>query len=111
MKGSSANTDHLHGPARAIAGIRVVLLERDSDVRLRLQRLLDEEPLFIVSAATDSWLQCEALLDEYAPELLIIGPGQLPAGVTFPQSEFPVMLRLGGACHECRLALGGMECR
>jgi DNA-binding LytR/AlgR family response regulator len=43
--------------------------------------------------------------------LLIIGPGQLPPGVTFAQSEFPVMLRLGGACHECRLALGGMECR
>ncbi len=110
MRGSSANAQSQRGSVGIGGGIRVVLLERDPDVRRKMQQLIDELPSLVVAGSADSWPRCEALLGEYVPELLIAGSNQLPDGVVFSPSGFPLTLRLGASCRECQLAQGGADC-
>lgn len=100
----------LEAPEAAVSCIRVVLLEHDQGAQRRLEQLISDERLFCIVASADSWHHCEALLDEFAPELLISGAGLLPPNMAVPQGGFPIILQLGEKCSECPLAIGSPEC-
>ena len=79
--------------------IRIVLLESDTDVKHRLQMIISDAASCVTVASADTWNQCERLLEEYAPELLVVGASQLPSGLSFEPLGFPVVVRLGDVSH------------
>ena len=111
MRSSEGNAQVSDGPAGMLRGIRVVLLERDPDVRLRLHKFINDEPSFVVAGWAASWPECAPLMQEYLPELLVAGPDHLPVEVAFPDQGFPLVLRLRGACRQCQLAVGWASCQ
>jgi len=74
--------------------IRIVLLEENVAVQRRLQAIIAEDPAYVVVACADSWEQCEPLIGEHVPELLIASAALLPRGFSFEPSGFPLVLRL-----------------
>jgi LytTr DNA-binding domain len=73
--------------------IRIVLLEDNLAVRRRLQDVIAEDPAFVVVGYAELWDQCEPLLEEHLPELLIARAALLPPGVDFEASGLPIVLR------------------
>lgn len=84
---------------REAGSVRVVLLETDPNIKRKLQMVIEEDQTYAVVASTDSWIECESLLEQYVPELLVAGSGQIPAGFMFETSGFPVVLHLGTESH------------
>ncbi len=72
--------------------IRIVLLEDNLALRRRLQDVIAEDPAFVVVGYADSWDQCEPLLEEHLPELLIARAALLPPEVNFEASGLPIVL-------------------
>jgi len=110
MNFASGKSRRLEVPDAAVSCIRVVVIEHDQEAQNRLEHLISSERPFCVVASAASWRQCEALLDEFAPELLIAGAGQLPPNLTFSQGGFPIILQLGDECRECQMSVGSAEC-
>lgn len=103
---SAANYQLCHG--REAASIRVVLLETNSDVKRRLQMIIEEDQAYVVVAWADSWSECESLLEQYVPELLIVGAGQMPIGLSFETSAFPLVIRLRDENNSDQCGAGGV---
>jgi hypothetical protein len=85
-----------HQPCRVRRGegnIRIVLLENNFALRGRLQDVIAEDPAFAVVGYADMWDQCEPLLEEHLPELLIARATLLPPGVDFEAPGLPIVLR------------------
>jgi hypothetical protein len=77
---------------RGEGNIRIVLLEDDLDLRRILQAVIDEDPAFVVVGNAESWDQCEPLLAEHLPELLIASATLLPLGINLEVSGLPLVL-------------------
>ncbi|MGC2112656.1 MAG: LytTR family transcriptional regulator DNA-binding domain-containing protein [Candidatus Korobacteraceae bacterium] len=80
-----------------LGGIRVVLCDPDGDTRTQLRSFLDQDPLLRLVGETVSWAQCELVLEELAPELLIVRAELLPADWTHrnvPNAFLPVVIEL-----------------
>jgi len=77
-------------------GMRIVLFEQDAAIRAKLRATIDEDHSFVLEGESQSWVECEALLDRFVPELLIARLTQLPQ--QFPESlsdsSFPVLVGL-----------------
>ncbi len=79
-------------------GMRVVLFEQDAAIRGKVRAALDEDHGFVFAGESQAWLECEALLDRFVPELLIAHLTQLPRQFVESLSEslFPVLVGLQG---------------
>jgi len=60
------------------AGIRIVLCEPDSVVRLRLRSVIELDPTLSVVAEPCNWRECEKSLEDFVPELLIARSETIP---------------------------------
>ncbi len=82
------------------AGIRVVLLEGDEEVRNQFRTAIRQEPIFRLAGEAQDWNHCAYLLEETVPELLIarlqsISPAWWSG--TPNDSCFPLVLGLGAS--------------
>jgi hypothetical protein len=84
----------LSGSRSKSGRIRVVLLEHDPDVKRKLLIMIGDDPSYVAVASADSWDECEPLLEEHNPELLVADADQIPARLRFEASEFPLVVRL-----------------
>ena len=84
---------------RVMGSIRVVLLEGNPDVKRKLQLIIAEDPAYAVTGSADSWDDCNRLLEEHVPELLICAVGLIPPGQNFAGAEFPLVIRLTDINH------------
>ena len=77
-------------------GMRVVLLDRDVAVRGKVRAAINEDHGFVLVGETQQWLECEAMLDCYVPELLIASLIQVPAKFLerLSETESPVLVGL-----------------
>jgi two-component system, LytTR family, response regulator len=77
-------------------GMRIVLFDQDAAIRAKLRATIDEDHSFVLEGESQSWVECETLLDRFVPELLIARVTQLPR--QFPEnladSPFPVLVGL-----------------
>lgn len=64
--------------AAILSGIRVILCEPDGDTRRQLRSLIDMDSVLRVAAETTSWAECEAAMEELAPELVIARAELIP---------------------------------
>jgi len=94
---TSEHADLRTGMSQSCRGaMRVVLLEPDLDYRHQLRRALDGSREFRLVGETTLWQECQRLLDDQAPELLIVRSSCVPhGGMTFLSgAEFPVVVTL-----------------
>ena len=82
-------------------GMRVVLLDRDVAVRAKVRAAINEDHGFVLAGESQQWLECEAMLDRYVPELLIASLIQVPAKFLerLSETEFPVLVGLQEEDH------------
>jgi two-component system LytT family response regulator len=75
-------------------GIRVVSFDPDAEVHSRLRSAIAGEPDFVLMGEGRDWNECEALLDQFVPELLVANVTRLPARFLEDLSPlgFPVLL-------------------
>ncbi len=97
MNMGSAHSIHVGGmPQPRTSGMRVVILEPDADIRDSLQRAITERPGFLLVGESQTWAQCELLLNLYLPELLLarmdFALPNVPENVG--ESIFPVIIGL-----------------
>jgi hypothetical protein len=78
---------------QGVNGIRVVLLESSPLLRYRLQAMIAEDSTCSVVGCTDSWDECQTILEEYLPELLVAEGSLLPCGLDLEMPGFPLLLR------------------
>lgn len=78
--------------ARQMNGIRVVLLGSNGPFRQRVQAIIGEEGSYSIVGCATSWKECEALVADHLPEILIAETGLLP--IVLERSDFPVILHL-----------------
>lgn len=92
----SAQATQLEREPRHERGMRVVMLEPDTDSRVILRRCLNELPGFRLVGESVTWDECVALMNLYLPELLIARSSFAPASLDklFASSRFPVTLGL-----------------
>lgn len=88
---------HLAGePNSRPSGMRVVILDPNAEIRDSLRRAIAEQTGFLLVGESQTWTQCELLLNLYVPELLIarseVAAPNLPEDI--PESIFPVMIGL-----------------
>jgi len=78
------------------SGMRVVILERDAETRVQLQRAIDQIPCFVLVGLAESWAECLALVEEYVPEVVMARAGLVPEEkqVEVCDLSFPLMIRL-----------------
>ena len=88
---------HLDGvPQPRTSGMRVVILEPDAETRDSLRRATAKLQGFLLVGESQTWAQCELLLNLYVPELLLaridfVSPN-LPENIG--ESIFPVIIGL-----------------
>jgi len=77
-------------------GMRVVVLDRDAEVRAKVRAAIAEQPGFILAGESQGWTECQALLDRFLPELLIAAVNEVSAQfrTTLPDATFPVLVGL-----------------
>ena len=78
------------------SGMRVVILDPDAEVRGALRQTIMEQSGFLLVGESQTWTECQSLVDLYVPELLIArsdNAAQNPLEVT-GESIFPVMIGL-----------------
>ena len=77
-------------------GMRIVLFDQEAAIRAKVRTALDEDHSFVFAGESQSWLECEALLDRFVPELLIARDTQLPRQFldSLSDSLFPVLVGL-----------------
>ena len=92
----SVQATHLVRGQQQERGMRVVILEPDTDSRAMLRRCLNESPGFRLVGESVTWDECVALLNLYLPELLITRSSFAPVNLDtlFANSRFPVTLGL-----------------
>jgi two-component system, LytTR family, response regulator len=81
---------------RVAHGMRVVLCDPDMDVHARLRLTVEDNPDFILVGESRGWMECEALLDRFVPELLIANMAQVPRKFLecLSSSAFPILVGL-----------------
>ena len=102
---SSAQRTHLAaGSDRSPSGMRVVIMEPDASIRETLQRIMDGQAGFLLMGESQSWAECESLLDLFVPELLItrLNPATSDVTANFADDVFPVVV--GVRSPDCRKA-------
>jgi hypothetical protein len=92
MRGASRAADQQCRDRQGEGNIRIVLLEDNLALRRSLQDVIAEDPAFVVVGFADSWDQCEPLLEQHVPELLIAKATLLPSGINFEVSGSPLVL-------------------
>jgi hypothetical protein len=77
-------------------GMRVVLLDEDTEVRAKVRAAIEWDYGFVLAGESDEWPACELLLDRFAPELLVARVKQVPSKFieTLSETEFPVLVGL-----------------
>jgi len=89
-----------------VSGIRVVLLENNLLLRSRLQAVITEDPIYSIVGCAEAWYDCEALLEEYLPEVLVARVTLLPPGRKVDTSSFPLVIRLRDAGYADQAEIG-----
>jgi two-component system LytT family response regulator len=85
--------------AQASGTLRAVLYEPDPEIRARLHSLIAGDPTLIVAAEPRSWPECQAVLEEVLPELLVLRAELMPSLRDKPEEPagaLPVAVDLAG---------------
>jgi two-component system, LytTR family, response regulator len=84
-------------------GMRVVLLDQDGVVRAKVRAAINEDHGFVLAGEAQQWPECEAMLYDYVPELLIANLTQVPAKFLerLAEAEFPVLVGLQEEANRC----------
>ena len=75
-----------------------MLCEPDAKLRAQLRWFIADDPALVLAAEAHGWAECEAVLDDIVPELLIIGANLLPSdwGRRVEHESFsPLVVSLG----------------
>ena len=77
-------------------GVRIVLFDQDAEVRAKLSAAIDQDHGFVLAGESETWSECEALLDRFVPELMIARESQLPRQFleSLSDSLFPLLVGL-----------------